>query len=140
MGRIMEGTERLLDRLRSGGPAFLLLGQKTWGLDVGQDQVLSLASRYLQHLSTPPASVSYTDIFCPPAGSRSEDFLAWLGDQLSSVPLPEWLTEVNSYPWSGVFTSSISERLNEVFRAVWRDVQPIYSEDVNPLHPRNRTR
>jgi hypothetical protein len=136
----MEGAERLLDRLRSRAPAFLFLGQRTWGLEVGNDQLLSLAFRYLQHVSPPPAAQTYAEIFCPAAGSRSDDFLAWLGDQLSSIPLPEWLTEVTHYPWNGVYTSSISERLNEAFRAVWRDVQPVYSDQTNPLHPRNRTR
>lgn len=136
----MDGSKKLLERLRTGGPAFLLLGQQTWGLDVGQDQIASLAYKYLQHLSPPPASQSYTDIFCPPTGTRSDDFLGWLGDQLSSLPVPEWIGEVSRYPWNGIFTSSISERLNESFRAAWRDVQPIYGEGVNPLHPRNRTR
>lgn len=124
-----SSTRELIERL-AVGPSFLLLGQALFQVD-GRDPVLASAAD-----SAGVDAQSFTDLLAvdPSKRERLFDTLANVG---RSAALPSWLAPLSSFPWNGVYTSLIDNRVARALEAEWRRVVPMAGSEITQRHPRS---
>ncbi|MBE9156393.1 hypothetical protein IQ265_06060 [Nodosilinea sp. LEGE 06152] len=129
-------SDELYEKLHHGRPAFLFLGQRYLSLETGRDPLLAeIIRKYGDGVNEPE---NYWQMLGSSAYESPESALAWMQERCNRFPKPEWLEIVASFPWSGVYTSAIDSIWQSAFRMSWRDLQPLYDVDLNPLDARNR--
>lgn len=133
-------TVDFLERLAArNAPTFLFLGQDTLKHDTNRDVFLdSILQKY--DGSAVPSADGYARIFSTRINEDREAARAWISDRANLLAPPQWLEKTAEFAWSSVYTSGIDGTLNRAFRKNWRTVQPIYSSNLNPADPRNRSR
>ena len=136
----MSNTVDLYERLNRG-PAFLLLGQHYLSLETSIDPFLAEVLRKYGSGSTD--AEGYHQILGNEASKSTdskESALAWMQNKCSIFSTPLWLGTVADFAWSGVYTSAIDIIWQRAFKASWREIEPIYTEEKNPLDARSRSK
>src|SRR6184192_963789 len=101
---MQPGDTEFLARLERG-PAFLLLGQGYLRLGGGVDAFLSeIAKKYGS--SGDPAG-GYDLVLDNKAVAGKDAALAWMDERCKRLAVPDWLSVVTGYAWSGVYSSAI---------------------------------
>lgn len=132
----MEPVDSQLASRLESSPAFLLLGQNYSRLDDGEDHFLNRVEARLKSST----DHTYRSLLGADIGSDPESFMAWMQRVSDDQPIPAWLDEVASFPWSGLYLSAIDVMWNRAFRRPWRDLERVFEEHHYPLDPRNRLR
>jgi hypothetical protein len=133
MGVIVHGsTQELLSRLAKG-PAFLFLGQASVDplFDAGALSRIETADRERGE-----------DRLLAIGKAADKDVIASyqaIEEETRSSPAPEWLKEIASFPWNGVFTTRVDSAVAVAFEASWRRVVPTAQVQVG-RHPTRRSR
>lgn len=126
----------LYDRLNRG-PAFLFLGQQYLSLETGIDPFLSEIVR--KYGTGSEEATAYSQLLGNEASKSVESSLAWMQDRCKRFSAPLWLENVANFAWSGVYTSAIDVIWQEAFKTSWREMEPIFTEENNPLDARSRS-
>jgi len=133
----MTQNKDLYARLKSG-PAILLLGQDYLSLETGVDPLLSeIIRKYGQSNSN---AFGYYQILGNDASKSIDSALAWMQERCKHFSVPVWLETVAQFAWSGVQTSAIDIIWQRAFKTNWRELEPIYTEDKDPVDARSRTK
>jgi hypothetical protein len=125
----------LVERLQKG-PSFLMLGQSYLSL-TGRDTLLDETVR--RYNPSAQREDGYFGILEGSLANAGDASFAWMDNQCRRLTVPDWLSTVSEFSWSGVYTSAIDSLLPSAFRKPWRSVQPIVDEQYVPSDPRNRS-
>lgn len=120
------------------GPALLMLGQDYLRLETGKDPFLSEVAR--KYGPSGGKNLDYKLILEEAPGKALEPALAWMHQLCERLPIPQWLSDVAKYAWSGIYSSAIDALWPRPFRSEWRELQPLFEEKYKPADPRNRFR
>lgn len=129
-----KAARELLDRL-AVGPSFLLLGQAFGESGAKADVAISSAS---DHARLRNPCNSFAEVTRLDRAPRERLFAA-LREAAQLSPPPMWLSATARYPWNGVFTSAVDQRVAKAFEADWRRVVPSAEAGARPRHPRSIT-
>ena len=133
----MINQSDLFDKLNRG-PAFLLLGQKYLKIETGTDPFLTeIVRKYGENTQE---SITYQQLFGGQASISIESSLAWMQERCKRLTVPEWLGTVASFAWNGVYTSAIDVIWQNAFKSHWREIEPIFTEEKDPIDARSRTK
>ena len=135
----MSSTHHLGDlcvALKEDRPVVLLLGQDAWKSRTYTDPVLEMAFKRVGRHSAEPVSVSFPQLL--QADPLPEDFYDWLAETYTRQPEPTWMETISRLPLNAVFTSSIDPAIARAFRINGRDIEPVLSNQDNPVAPRDR--
>lgn len=132
-----DSLKDFLKRLRKG-PTVLFLGQDYLRLDSEEDPFLTEIIR--KYGRAGGKEISYRDIFKGKAGEAPQASLVWMQERARRISVPSWLKQVAEFPWNSVFTSAFDGIWLQSFRREWRQIQPIYTKDYNPINPSNPRR
>ncbi|NKY08906.1 hypothetical protein [Cellulomonas hominis] len=118
----MARSDKDLLRALSIGPAFLFLGQASAAAETGRDEYQTAVAQRL--------GLEHTHL--NPWGEGLEpralmSFYEALAAETSEADAPDWLEEIATFPWNGVFTSRIDAALDRAFKNEWRTVVPTSS-------------
>lgn len=130
-------TDNIYDKLNRG-PAYLLLGQNYLTLETGTDPFLAeITRKYADKIGD---LATYQLLFNTQVNQFAESSLAWMQERCKRLVAPEWLTTVASFAWNGLYTSAIDVIWPNAFRNSWRELEPIFTEERDPLDARSRTK
>jgi len=120
-------------------PVFLFLGQNYLRLGANSDVLLDTILKKYNTRSS-PVGKGYFDLLDLASLQNKDSVRAWISERANALTTSRWLDVVSEYQWNSVYTSAFDGMFNRVFRRDWRQVQPVYSQLLQPLDPRNRTK
>ena len=120
-------------------PAFLFLGQNHLRLGASSDVLLDTILKKYSNNSV-QSHRGYFDLLDSTSAQSKDAARAWISERANALTTPKWLDSISDFQWSGVYTSAFDGMFNRAFRRDWRQIQPVYSQLLQPLDPRNRTK
>lgn len=127
-----------LDKIKTS-PCYLFLGQNYLDYGKGYNPLLKgLEKQY--NISVNDFKPNHNMLFEISLKEDYNSIMSWLQNRSNKTPMPDWLNEISSIPWNGVFTSSIDTIVEKSLQTHWREIQPIYTNDRYPKDYRSKTK
>jgi len=127
----------LYERLKQG-PSLLFLGQESLSLETGVDPFLAEIIR--KYGAGNNNTIGYYNILGNEGSKSIESTLAWMQEKCRHLSVPLWMQTVAEFAWSGIYTTAIDVIWQRAFVASWREIEPIFSEEKDPIDARSRSK
>src|SRR5262249_30738541 len=86
------------------------------------------------------SATGYAQILGNQVSRSVESALAWMQERCKHFSSPLWLETVAGFAWSGVYTTAIDVIWQRAFKSTWRELEPIFTEEIDPVDARSRSK